>query len=223
MKQKLNQQVQAYSYTFAQWVTSTDNVEPLLSLIGHDTDSLLPEADKIIAAAQDSASAATLALATSRARTRNFIIWLGCAVALVGLGCSWRIGRSITMPLEGLAGVMKRLADGDTSARIPATESHDEIGAMARTVIVFRDTMIERERLAGVQSETIASRERRSEAIGAMIAAFRTSVEQVLARLREAASRLEQASSGLNQAADAVSFEAREAENSVGTAPFSSR
>jgi len=42
---------------------------------------------------------------------------------------------------------MKQLADGDTSATIPATRQQDEIGGMARTVIVFRDNMIERDRL----------------------------------------------------------------------------
>ena len=48
---------------------------------------------------------------------------------------------------------MKQLADGDTAARIPATGARDEIGEMARTVIVFRDTMIEREKLASVQAD----------------------------------------------------------------------
>ena len=38
-----------YRFTFAQWVASTDNIEPLLILIRHDTESVLPEADKIIA------------------------------------------------------------------------------------------------------------------------------------------------------------------------------
>jgi methyl-accepting chemotaxis protein len=218
MKQKLNKQVQTYSYTFAQWVASTDNIEPLLSFIGHDTESVLPEADKIIASAQQSASEAAAALAASRLRTRNFIIWVGFAVVLIGLGCSWRIGRSITVPLEGLAGAMKRLAGGDTAARIPATASHDEIGAMARTVIVFRDNIIERERLAGVQTEANVAREHRSEAIGAMIEQFRASVERALGRLRDAAERLESASSGLNESADDVSAEARDAENCVGTA-----
>ncbi len=65
-----------------------------------------------------------------------------------GLGFSWLIGRSITRPLNGLSGVMKQLAAGDTGARIPATRARDEIGEMARAVIVFRDTMIEREKLA---------------------------------------------------------------------------
>ena len=54
MKQKLNEEVKTYSFAFAQWVASTDNIEPLMTLIGHDTETVLPEADKIIAAARDS-------------------------------------------------------------------------------------------------------------------------------------------------------------------------
>jgi len=218
MKEKLNQQVQTYRSAFAQWVAGMDNIEPLLSLIDHDTESVLPAADNIIASAQVSANEASSALATSRTRIRNFIIWVGCAAALIGLICSWRIGRSITRPMEGLADVMKRLADGDTSARIPATNSRDEIGAMARTVIVFRDTMIERARLAAVETEANTTRERRGETIATMIRQFRGSVERALTRLRESAERLEGASSGLNVAADSVSSESRTAENRVAAA-----
>jgi methyl-accepting chemotaxis protein len=218
MKQKLNSQVHNYNYAFARWVVSTDNIAPLLSLISHDTESVLPEADKIGASARASAADAATALAASRTRTRQFIIWMGLGAALIGLGFSWRIGRSITTPLGDLAGVMKRLADGDTTARPSATSADDEIGAMARTVLVFRDSMIERERLAGAESRTNAAREERGETIAAMIERFRASVEQALARLRESAGRLERASSGLNDAADSVSAEARAADNSVGAA-----
>jgi methyl-accepting chemotaxis protein len=218
MKEKLDHEVQTYSYSFAQWVASTDNIEPLLGLIGRDTASVLPEADRIIETAEFNASSAGTALAASRMQTRRFMIWVGLAAVLIGLGCSWRIGRSITQPLEDLAGAMKRLADGDTAARVPETHSHDEIGAMARTVVVFRDNMIERERLAGLESETSTARERRGEAIATLIREFRASIEQALDRLRESAGRLENASSGLNDAADAVSSEARAAENSVGAA-----
>jgi methyl-accepting chemotaxis protein len=218
MKQKLNEEVKTYSYAFAQWVASTDNIEPLVGLIGHDTETVLPEADKIIAAARDSSSDAGTALAASRARIRSFILWIGLAVVLIGISFSWRIGRSITRPLEGLARVMKRLADGDTSAQIPETRAHDEIGAMARTVVVFRDNMLERERLSALETQANTARAQRGETIAAMIDTFRSSVEQALARLREAAGALESASSGLNDAADSVSSEAREAENRVSTA-----
>jgi methyl-accepting chemotaxis protein len=218
MKQKLKQQVERYSYAFAQWVASAQNIQPLLALIDHDTENVLPEADKIITAAQDNAAAATRALAGSRSRTRWMIVWLGLGFALVGLGCSWVIGRSITRPLEALAAVMQRLAGGDVAARIPTADADHEIGAMGRAVVVFRDTMIERERLSGAQAETNAARERRGEAVAAMIGQFRTSVEQALARLRESAGQLERASSGLNQAADAVTAEAQSAETRVGAA-----
>ena len=61
---------------------------------------------------------------------------------------------------RGLASVMKRLADGDTSATIPATRAKDELGAMARAVVVFRDKMIERERSwRPTQAETDRARE----------------------------------------------------------------
>src|SRR5271169_914377 len=154
MKEKLNTQVQAYSRGFAQWVASTDNIQPLLALISRDTASVLPEADRIIETAEFNASSAGTALAMSRVQTKRFIVWVGLAVVLIGLACSWRIGRSITSPLEDLGAAMKRLAGGDTMSALPATQSHDEIGAMARTVVVFRDNMIERERLAGLEGET---------------------------------------------------------------------
>ena len=217
-KQKLNKAVQTYSYTFAQWVANTDNIEPLLTLISHDTESVLPEADKLIAAAQNNAEAAANALAASRAHTQWIIAWVGFAFVMLGLVAGWLIGRSVTTPLEGLAEVMKRLAGGDTTARIPATDSRHETGAMARAVVVFRDNMIERERLSGVQADAATAREQRAEAIAAMIGQFRTSVEGALARLRESASQLESASSGLHQAADAVTAEAHSAETRVGAA-----
>jgi methyl-accepting chemotaxis protein len=218
MKEKLNREVQNYSYAFAQWVASTDNIAPLVSLISHDTENVLPEANNIIAKARQDASVAAAELTASRTRTRQFILWVDLAVILIVLGCSWRIGRSITHPLEKLAGAMKRLADGDTSAQLPASDSRDEIGAMARTVVVFRDNMIERERLAAIQHESNAAREQRGEAIAASIHRFRASIEQALSRLREASGRLEGASGSMNTAADAVSSEAKAAENSVGAA-----
>ena len=218
MKDNLYQAVQKYGTAFTQWAATTENIAPLMSLIEHDTASVLPEADKIIAAAGGDAGNAAAELAVSRLQTRRVITWVGLAVVLIGLGCSWRIGRSITKPLGQLAAVMQRLADGDTSARIAETDSRHEIGAIARTMIVFRDAMIERQRLSAVEVETNAARERRGATIAAMIRQFRASVEQALDRLRHSSGRLEAASSGLNDAADAVSAEARAAENSVSAA-----
>jgi methyl-accepting chemotaxis protein len=117
--------------------------------------------------------------------------------------------------LFGLARAMQRLAEGETSVSIPATDAKDEIGSMARTVLVFRDNAVERARLAGVQEEDMLAKERRSETIESTILRFERSVDQSLGKLRGASQRLETAASALNGAADAVSAEARSAEERV--------
>ena len=58
---------------------------------------------------------------------------------------------------------------GDTSGKIPATRATDEIGTMARTVIVFRDTMLERERLTAEQMAASQTRAQRGDAIASTI------------------------------------------------------
>ncbi len=218
LKEQLAVQVKDYADAFAAWIASVGRVGPLIVLIDRDTQAMMPVADRIIATARNRAVAASAELTASQSRTQQVIAGVGFAAILIGLAFSWLIGRSITLPLRELADAMKRLADGDTAVRIPATRARDEIGEMARTVLVFRDTMIERERLSMAQSEAGRASERRSDAIARTIAAFRQSVEQALGKVRGAAGKLEDASSKLTGAADAVSAEATTAETRVGIA-----
>ena len=215
MKTSLEHQVKTYADTFEKWVEAHDRVRPLRSIIDIDNQNMLPRADDIIRFARSIANEASHQLAASQARTRTGIIAVGVAMVALGLGFSWAIGRSITRPLNGLASVMKRLADGDTSARIPATHTGDEIDKMARTVIVFRDNIIERDRLTRTQTEASRARERRSDTIAAMISQFKTSVESALSKLRAASMQLEMSSTGLNKAADTVSLQAENAKSRV--------
>ena len=218
MKAELESQVKTYAATFKEWIASNHKTQPLLTLIAMESERMLPPADQIITVARNREAAATAALSVSQARTRNQIIGVGLAIVAIGFVLSWLIGRSITRPLMGLAGAMQRLAEGDTQVFIPAEKSHDEIGRMARTVLVFRDHAVEREKLAAAQADTSRARELRSEAIGSMIERFENSVEQALNKLRGASHRLETASTALNSAADGVSDEARAGEQRVGAA-----
>jgi methyl-accepting chemotaxis protein len=218
MKSSLEKQVKTYADTFQDWVEGYGRVRPIRAIIDIDSQHMLPRADEIIQYARDTADDAARRLDKSQARTRTGIILVGIAMVALGLGFSWLIGRSITRPLNGLATVMKRLADGDTTARIPATHARDEIGEMARTVIVFRDNMIERERLAQTQTEASRAREQRSDVIANTISQFKHSVENALSTLRAASMKLEMSSADLNKAADTVSSEADTAKSRVSAA-----
>jgi methyl-accepting chemotaxis protein len=218
MKQSLTDQVKTYTDAFAEWVANSSKISRSITVITAETRQMLPAADEIIASAGRKAAEAAERVAASQAQTKALIIGIGIAIASIGLLLNFFIGRGITKPLHRLSGAMKRLAKGDTSVDIPATEARDEIGAMARTVIVFRDNALEREQLSVTQEKSVRERERRTEAVAGMIARFENTIDDALAKVRGAAERLETASTALNGAADAVSAESSAAEERVGAA-----
>jgi signal transduction histidine kinase/CheY-like chemotaxis protein len=81
-----------------------------------------------------------------------FILALGIALTFIIL-------RSIAVPLHRLVGAIDGLSAGDLSVPIPSAGS-DEIGAMARTLALFRNSLRERDRFAAeaeAQRKTIAA------------------------------------------------------------------
>jgi len=61
----------------------------------------------------------------------------------MGAGALLYVTRSISNPLLDLASGMHRLAANDTAIKVQGTERRDEIGEMARAVVVFRSNAIE--------------------------------------------------------------------------------
>ena len=55
--------------------------------------------------------------------------------------------RSITKPVAQLVDTMETLAKGQNEIEVPGAERGDEIGHMARAVLIFRDAAIEKNRL----------------------------------------------------------------------------
>ena len=214
-KESLKREVKAYTETFAEWIEVTDKIGPPVAVIDYNSRNMLPVADEIATLAKANTQAAWTALAASQLRTRNITVIVGVATILFGIILSVLIGRSIADPLNALAQAMKRLANGDTSAEIPATSSRDEIAGMAHTVLVFRDNMIERERLASDQTNAAREKERRGEDVASAIATFRNSINRALGNLRDTAQHLESSSVKLNTAADAVTAESHTAETRV--------
>src|ERR1700741_686693 len=74
--------------------------------------------------------------------------------AVLGLLTAWLVSRSIVNPVTSMTSAMGQLAGGDTTTEIPARERSDEIGKMAVAVQVFKDNMIEADRLRAEQEET---------------------------------------------------------------------
>jgi methyl-accepting chemotaxis protein len=92
---------------------------------------------------------------------------------LVGLAFGWWVTRAgITGPLGALEGVMRRLAGGETKLDVPGTARGDELGTMAKTVLVFRDAAAERERLAAEKERADAEQRAVVDTVGTHLASL---------------------------------------------------
>jgi methyl-accepting chemotaxis protein len=115
------------------------------------------ELDKVTSAMSERATQtqqATMATMLSTSGSlRVTVLTTSGAALLVGIVFAWAVGRGISRPVRRMTEVMKRLAGGDTSAVVPDTGRRDEIGEMAAAVQVFKDNMIEAERLRAQQEE----------------------------------------------------------------------
>jgi methyl-accepting chemotaxis protein len=210
-REQLALNVKVYVDTFSEWNAAIVKIEPHLKLIDIEARDMMPAADSTIEAANQAAASAAKDLATSQSRTKSIILWVALAAMALGFAFSWLIGRSITGPLAGLGNVMRMLADGEVTTHIPAVNARDEIGAMARTVVVFRDNARERDRLQREQTDAATQRERHSETVDRLVRAFAETANSGLAAVRETAGRLANASERLGETAARVGSEAERA------------
>jgi methyl-accepting chemotaxis protein len=125
------------------------------------------EQPRVATADRDAASAAVLAAADAQLRgaqrsadstVAHMLAGTDAAervgtltsVGAVGIGVilALLIGHSIAAPVQHLTGAMRSLAAGDLAHAIPDTARGDELGEMARAVLVFREHMTREGRLA---------------------------------------------------------------------------
>ncbi len=89
-------------------------------------------------------------ISSSAMSQTEMAIIVGLALSvLIAVTLGWLLSRMIAAPVNALTGVMGELASGNHSVEVPAVERKDEVGEMARAVLVFKDAAIEKIRLEG--------------------------------------------------------------------------
>lgn len=132
------------------------------------------------------------------------IEWILLVVGLiVAGGVAFVTARSIASPLRAMTSAMARLARSDLSVAIPGGGRKDEIGDMAGAVEVFKESMIEADRLRAdsAASEARAAAERRAD-MQKLADEFDAAVGQVIETVSSASTELEVAAGSLTRAAD---------------------
>ena len=121
-----------------------DADQRLAALVARLEDAAATDRAAALAGAED---ALDLAVVTAVGAT-----FLGLLLTLV-------VVRSITVPLQRLVGAMSAITAGRLDVPVPAA-GRDEIGQMASTLELFRESQLERQRLADLRERAEAERQR---------------------------------------------------------------
>jgi len=96
---------------------------------------------------------AQTAIASSRTATMQRMVWTIILATLGATAFALYIGRRLTLPLAAMASAMEKLGHGDTNVAVAekTASRSDEIGAIARAVAAFKESIEANRRFAGEQ------------------------------------------------------------------------
>ncbi len=152
----------------------------------------------------------------STAQTEAFFLMSLIAIASV-LGTAVTatlIGRQISGRVVSLSEAMEGVSRGSLATTVPHTDSQDEVGTMARSLLELRDSLSEAERQRTTQAAQEERNKHRQEQLEQAVRDFDKGVGQVMTALRDVAQTMGEAVTNLNretQAVNTVSDEAGQA------------
>ncbi|MFN8981268.1 MAG: methyl-accepting chemotaxis protein, partial [Alphaproteobacteria bacterium] len=176
-------------------------IDPFTESIGGMMDTIVAETNDKVANEVTSVTQATLIIA---------LLGLFSLGALVAAG--WVVVARVTRPLGTLAAGMENMSKGDLSKEFQGTERQDEVGEMARAATVFREGLVEAEKLRAAEASRGAEMESaRRAAIQSIAGDLDRAVGQSVSTLSESTSMLVQEGTKVSSVTDATLAQARSA------------
>ena len=113
--------------------------------------------------------------------------------ALLALVATAVLVRRITKPLKAVAGSLTVLAEGRTDVEVRYADRHDEIGAIARTIDVFKTNRIERRQLEAerINAEKSANERRKAE-LNQFVEDFRATIGGIIEQVTSSSGHFEE-------------------------------
>ena len=141
---------------------------------------------------------------------RHKLILAGLLIVTMTWLCAYLVSRDIALPLGRLRGMMERLAAGELDVDVCETQRRDEIGAMARTVQVFKDNALAKRRLE--EDHAALAREAEIEkknALAAVADGFRHKVSGIIETVLRSATQMQGSAQAMAKAAETTREQAR--------------
>ena len=122
---------------------------------------------------------------------RNWIIGALIVAMLVAVLAGFAIIRSVASPITALTEAMRRLTERDMTAEIAGLGRKDEIGAMAGSVQMFKDNMVQADQAAATERVERTAKEQRATRLEALVRGFEAKVAHLVGLLASSATEME--------------------------------
>ncbi|HEX7881417.1 MAG TPA: nitrate- and nitrite sensing domain-containing protein [Afipia sp.] len=166
----------------------------------------------VLKSVEDGFAALLVSLTAQKQREASEALGLLAVLVAMGLAVGFftvfAMSRSITVPLNRLSFVMKKLSEGSTEVEVPGIERSDEIGLMARAVEFFRKSIIRTHELTAKEAEAINERAARAARISSLTGKFGDEIASSLAGLSHASSQLQSTATSMSATAEETSRQA---------------
>ena len=178
------------------------NADILAETMDDRADALIGALNQIADAGDAENDVADDAVAAAVGLANMLIGVLTLLLLAVAAGVGLFVQRGVARPLDRMASVMEVLAKGDHSVDVEGQHRQDEIGAMARSVDVFKQNAIEREALEAEQRTAQEARERRAKAMEELIEGFDAEAAAILETLGSASEELDATAQSMQRTAE---------------------
>ncbi len=135
------------------------------------------------------------------------------AGATIGIALGLLMGvmisrQGIVTPLRKIVDVLKSLAAGKLDVKVYGTDRKDEVGEIAAATEVFRNNLVEAEKLRDEQEKSRERRERRQSTVNDAIQKFQAAANDIVRNVSSAAGDLQHAAGSLTSSASSASEQA---------------
>jgi methyl-accepting chemotaxis protein len=199
---QLGAMMDEYQETIRKWMEASMLLTQRTKELGEIHAAMEPSLDKVTQIAKQGLTDAR----NTFERTRDAIHFIVLATAGIMLAfvsvIGFTVARGISRPLAALTTATTGLAEGNLELEIPATDQQDEMGHLARAVLIFKQNALEKRQLEAKEAEDRTAKEQRAKAVEGLIRGFEETSNAALQNVLKAAASLQDTSATMASAAE---------------------
>ena len=154
-----------YLDSFKRVVTALGDAQTLaFSTMAKEAEEFADLVGKTVASQSDVRKTVLTGAQADMENTSTLLIGMAVGAVALGILIALVTARSIVRPVVQMTGTMTELAAGNLAVDVPALENRDEIGLMAKAVLVFKDNAVEKKRMDEAERERLEAERRTAEA-----------------------------------------------------------